>query len=58
MNCLGTVVIAAEAKLQQPTGNYTHLTIKAILKLFLLLVIKQLSMYVYYLPVSYLQTKR
>jgi len=38
----GAVVIAAEAKLQQPKENYTHLTIKAILKSSLLLVNKQL----------------
>ena len=56
MEGLGTVVIAAKAKGQQPTENYTHLMIKAILKLLLLLVIKQLWMY--YLPASYLKTNR
>jgi hypothetical protein len=55
MEGLATVGTAAEAKWQQSTENYTHLTIKAILKFLLLFVIKQLRLYC--LPASYLKTE-
>jgi hypothetical protein len=56
MGGFGIADIATEVKREQSTENYTHLTVKEILKCLLLLIMKQLCMY--YLSASYVKTKR